>query len=226
MSANKLSLTIPKPCLEKWDTMEVAEQGKFCASCQKTVIDFSSASDAIILSALETNKSICGRLTNNQLNRALIKRIEPNSTRIWIAASLLSIIGLGAPTANAQLQSAPSEQLPNVKAASQDQTNNTFDNTTITGTIQDDMGHPFPGANVKVKGTKTSTTTDANGKFTIQAKRTDKLMISYIGYEEQTVEIKNVLDLQIILKPGDQMLLGEVVVVAKPSFFKRLFRKR
>ena len=107
MSTNKLSLTIPKPCHEKWDTMEVAEQGKFCASCQKTVIDFSSASDAIILSAMETNKSICGRLTTNQLNRALIKRIEPNSTRIWIAASLLSIIGLGTPTANAQQLGTP-----------------------------------------------------------------------------------------------------------------------
>ena len=87
--------------------MEYNETGKYCASCQKTVIDFSSASDAFILSALQTNKSICGRLTTNQLNRALIKPMEPNPTRIWIATSLLSIIGLGTPTANAQQLGTP-----------------------------------------------------------------------------------------------------------------------
>jgi hypothetical protein len=223
---NKTTLSIPQPCQQRWEEMEYNETGKYCANCQKTVIDFSSASDAVIISALQTNKSICGRLSTNQLNRALIKPMEPNPTRIWIVASLLSLIGLGTPTANAQQSPAPIEQLPVLKEASPDQTNDTLGKTNITGTVQDEMEHPFPGAYVQVKGTKIATTTDVDGHFTIKAKKSDELLISFLGYEQKTVEIKNNLNLQIILKPSEQMLLGEVIYVKKASFFKRLFRKR
>ena len=223
---NKTTLSIPQPCQQRWEEMEYNETGKYCANCQKTVIDFSSASDAVILSALQTNKSICGRLSTNQLNRALIKPTEPNPTRIWIAASLLSIIGLGTPTANAQQSPVPIEQFPNIKETSPDQTNKKLDKTNITGTVQDEMGHPFPAAYVQVKGTKIAATTDVNGHFTIQTKKSDELLISFLGYEQKTVEIKNNSNLQIILNPSEQMLLGEVLYIKKPSFFKRLFRKR
>ena len=114
--------------------------------------------------------------------------------------------------------------MPVIKAASPDQLNEKLGKTTITGTIQDVIGYPFPGTYVRVKGTKITTTADVNGNFTIKTKKSDELLIFYLGYEQKTVEIKNSLNLQITLKEDNQMMLGEVIFVKKQSFFKRLFK--
>lgn len=42
-------------------------------------------------------------------------------------------------------------------------------NKVVKGTITDVSGLPIPGANVLVKGTKTGTTTDFDGKFSVNA---------------------------------------------------------
>ena len=71
MPANIL-LQVPEPCHEDWKNMTAIEQGRFCQSCQKTVTDFSLMTDKEILLYL-SNKGIavCGRFTNDQLNRNL-----------------------------------------------------------------------------------------------------------------------------------------------------------
>ena len=40
--------------------------------------------------------------------------------------------------------------------------------TKITGTVVDETNQPLPGASVLVKGTTNGTSTDFNGKFTLQ----------------------------------------------------------
>ena len=66
----KINLTIPSPCQENWDAMTPSEQGKFCGSCQKTVIDFTTMSDRQIAEFFKkTPSSVCGRVYNDQLNR-------------------------------------------------------------------------------------------------------------------------------------------------------------
>ena len=39
---NKYKITIPEPCHENWDEMTPRENGRFCMSCSKTVVDFTS----------------------------------------------------------------------------------------------------------------------------------------------------------------------------------------
>ena len=39
---------------------------------------------------------------------------------------------------------------------------------TITGTVSDEKGAPLPGTTVQVKGTTTGTTTDSNGKYSVE----------------------------------------------------------
>src|ERR1700739_2012465 len=52
----------------------------------------------------------------------------------------------------------------------------------IKGFVRDASGQPLPGVSVTIKGTKTGTQTDANGKFAISANAGDVLEFSFIGY--------------------------------------------
>jgi len=69
--AKKLQLQVPTPCHENWGKMTLAEKGRFCASCQKQVIDFSNKSDREIAAFFKkpSTGSICGRFMEDQLNR-------------------------------------------------------------------------------------------------------------------------------------------------------------
>jgi hypothetical protein len=69
-----VQIQIPQPCHENWHNMTPDEQGRFCGSCQKTVVDFSAMSDKELLDYI-TNVSgytACGRFSNDQLNRTII----------------------------------------------------------------------------------------------------------------------------------------------------------
>ncbi|MFL5807883.1 MAG: hypothetical protein ACJ749_00100, partial [Flavisolibacter sp.] len=69
----KLNLAIPKPCHENWDGMSPSEKGKFCGSCQKTVIDFTSMNDRQLAEFFKKPKTgVCGRFFNDQLHREII----------------------------------------------------------------------------------------------------------------------------------------------------------
>jgi len=60
---------------------------------------------------------------------------------------------------------------------------------TVTGTVVDDANMPVPGANVKVEGSSNGVQTDFDGKFSIQASQGQKLVISYVGMNDQVVTV-------------------------------------
>ena len=45
----KNNYSIPNPCSEDWNTMTPDDNGRFCGSCQKVVIDFTTYSTHEIL---------------------------------------------------------------------------------------------------------------------------------------------------------------------------------
>jgi len=69
----KLQLSIPTPCHEKWDNMTPVQQGKFCGSCQKSVVDFSNMSDRQVAEFFKKPSagSVCGRFMQDQLDRSI-----------------------------------------------------------------------------------------------------------------------------------------------------------
>ena len=85
---------------------------------------------------------------------------------------------------------------------------------TATGTVKDSGGEPLIGASVIEKGTKNGTSTDIDGRFSLNVKQGATLVFSYIGYK--TVEMKASADMNISLSEDTDML-DEVVVIGYGS---------
>jgi hypothetical protein len=68
-------IAIPKPCHEDWDKMSPHETGRFCNSCIKSVVDFTTMKPSEIQQYFIKNqgKSVCGRFKNEQLNTIIIQ---------------------------------------------------------------------------------------------------------------------------------------------------------
>ncbi len=72
---DKYLLHIHEPCSEDWDGMTPNEKGRFCNNCQKTVFDFTTATDNDIIKHIEKMKGnmFCGQFEEGQLNRWMEK---------------------------------------------------------------------------------------------------------------------------------------------------------
>lgn len=82
----------------------------------------------------------------------------------------------------------------------------------ISGVVSDVNG-PLPGANVIVKGTTNGTTTDFDGKFTLNEISSNSILqISFVGYATMEVAVNGKTTINIVLKE-DANSLEEVVVV-------------
>jgi hypothetical protein len=71
MKAKTIRYSIEEPCHEDWGKMKPEAKGRFCESCSKIVVDFSSMSDFSIVSYLERkkNESVCGRFRPDQMDK-------------------------------------------------------------------------------------------------------------------------------------------------------------
>ncbi|MFN0080926.1 MAG: TonB-dependent receptor [Ferruginibacter sp.] len=114
----KYLLHINEPCTENWQSMTTVEQGKFCSSCNKTVFDFTTATDNEIVKHIEAIKGelFCGRFENNQLDRWIersdTKRSNPRLYKFLISFMLLGVVqGANAQTKPAQEQLATQKKL-------------------------------------------------------------------------------------------------------------------
>lgn len=68
-----ITINVPEPCDESWEEMRPHGCGRFCAHCEKTVIDFTQMTDEAVVKVLMNNSgSSCGRFNDEQLNRQLL----------------------------------------------------------------------------------------------------------------------------------------------------------
>jgi TonB-linked SusC/RagA family outer membrane protein len=87
---------------------------------------------------------------------------------------------------------------------------------TVSGTVSDAQG-PLIGATVQVSGTQEGTITDIDGRFTLENVASDAvLLISYLGYQEQSVNVNGRTTLNVVLEP-DVNQLDEIVVIGYQS---------
>ena len=85
---------------------------------------------------------------------------------------------------------------------------------TISGIVSDESGLPLPGASVLIKDTTTGTSTDFDGKYSINAKQGSILIFRFVGYETQEITIGASNKINVTMKE-DAESLGEVIVTAQ-----------
>jgi len=101
------------------------------------------------------------------------------------------------------------------------ETNVTIDKTITGKVLSKDDNTPVPGVTVVVKGTTTGTTTDVDGKYSIDIKtNNDILVFSAVGFLTQEKIVGNASMVDITLST-DQKTLDEVVVVGYGTIKKR-----
>ena len=154
---------------------------------------------------------------NNYSNfRTIMEVIMKNKWLLCILLMLFLPFGLFAQVAppleeqKTEAQEAPEN---NKEVTTNSDTNTDGDaGKTIKGVINDEQGETIIGASVIIKGEDTGTTSDMDGRFTLEAPEGAILVISYIGYHTQEVKVRKRSLLRVVLKEDNQ-LLDEVVVV-------------
>ena len=87
-----------------------------------------------------------------------------------------------------------------------------FAQSTIKGTVNDELGEPVIGASVKVQGTNDGSITDLDGNFTVKADPNATLQITYVGYVTETIKLGGKTNITVVLKE-DNTTLNDVVVI-------------
>ncbi|GHV66845.1 SusC/RagA family TonB-linked outer membrane protein [Bacteroidia bacterium] len=86
-------------------------------------------------------------------------------------------------------------------------------NVSVGGVITDETGAPMPGVAIALQGSTRGVTTDPDGTYKIEVPQDGTLVISFLGYETQTIAVNGQRKIDLQLKPkGD--VLDEVTVVA------------
>jgi len=222
-------VSIPQPCHENWDAMTPQDKGCFCASCAKTVIDFSQMSDAQVLNYLSQAKGrVCGRFAQDQIERPLIPLKKDKKKWWWMAALMPLTLFLSKANGQSKITKKATKieyqkdaTTMGFAAIKISDTSHIVDaNKVITGTVVDENNQPIYGASVVIKGTNTGTATDSSGKFLLSIS-TDKpsltITVSYIGYEtkELSYSAKDIDEINanaqlVYMTP---QTLGEVIVI-------------
>jgi hypothetical protein len=228
---------VPEPCHKNWDKMTNVEKGRFCGSCQKKVIDFTSMSDRELAAFFKKlPDSVCGRFLQDQLNRDIVipkKRIPwaKYFFQITLPAFLISM------KATSQSSRTQGKVFATCKKEIMGDTiiidtvnDNPISNeiSKIRGRIVDERGNGLSGATIVVKGTSEGAASDPLGNFILKMKKDTKpqiLVASCLGHHSKeinfTEEYKNNKDNVMEIKMEEYVTGGLVVVRVGPVSIRK-----
>lgn len=221
-----IQLSIAEPCDKNWANMLPDEQGRFCNSCKKNVIDFTVMDNKeMYATILKSDANICGRFNQAQLDIPLPQEVEKKQYWHKYFFSFLVPAFLFAKQAVAQ------KKIGKVKATT------TVCNTVTMGMVLAETVQKhfkFSGvvmdaaskeiisnASVQIKERTDGVITDSTGNFTLTAKTASPaitVIISAIGFETKEIEMAIpaddfIVSHEIISLHREVKLLGEVVIV-------------
>lgn len=234
----KYLLKIDNPCEQNWSSMTENEQGRFCFHCSKTVIDFTKMNNHEVIEVIEKNAGkLCGRLTHDQLNKAIQINKTANNTQLYKILAGLLFIGTNE---SVLAKENPKLQQEIVFTVINKKTNHFTE--TKSEPLTDSLKNIFHGkvfdsktkeplsfTRIYIKDTKTGTIADQNGEFMFvipDSLLTEKIciVIAPDGYEKTEIFIdKNNIPINkdIFVDHSKQVYLGEVIVIKKKKWWQR-----
>lgn len=182
------TLSVPKPCHERWEQFTPTAQGGFCQACNQNVTDFTRMSDAEVTAFFKAQPAkSCGRFRPDQLRvYAPVTTAGPRFNRHFLKAGFAGLLLLlaGKPGYGKH----PAQQ-PATHFVQPDETtpegSGGAPGKIVKGTVRDEDKQPVRGVSVYLKGATVGTVTDADGNFTFpqELQAGDVLVFAYIGYE-------------------------------------------
>ncbi|MDB5252511.1 MAG: hypothetical protein JWP27_1680 [Flaviaesturariibacter sp.] len=219
--AKKIMLSVPEPCHEGWDQMSPTGKGRFCGSCQKEVIDFSTMSDAQLAAFFKKPAgSVCGRFLENQLNNPInVPRKHLPWLRYFFQVAVPAILFSQRGEAQGKVRGSTDTVVTKVPAhvVLGGLATSVITPGWAVGTILDNAGNPVPFASVQEKGATNGVAADAGGRFTLTLHSTHAILtVTAVGYEQREVAVRKDGDsLTVVLERVVSGMLGEVVVVRR-----------
>lgn len=222
----KVHLTIPEPCHENWNQMTPQDKGRFCGSCQKQVVDFTTMTDQQLIRFFTEKKeegSVCGRFHNDQLQRDII---TPRKTIPWVKYFFQIALPAFLVSAKAQAQGKIKSTVENVRSNEQveligkiaapiEQSQKTY---LLQGRITDSKGNGISFASVFIKELPKGVMTDSAGYYRISVRENQfplVLVISSLGYDsEEFLMAKAKNETRDFKLRDNSALTGELVVTA------------
>ena len=241
-----LKLRIPQPCHEKWADMKPEEKGRFCLSCQKTVVDFSSMTDRQVLEYFSRyTGSACGRFSNDQLNRPIAAGVQkPDKWYKYLVGLFVPAVLI---SSRHETQGVVSKPIADTtKPASKGDTLKftppaedlivgdyfiDFPDIIISGKVINEMGEPLEGATVRVMSSTQMTTTDSGGNFSLIVARVDSvaLHVAYVGMESKEVKVgaRNIEKnpLVVVMDSYQWTATAGIVIYVEPEVEEPVFHK-
>lgn len=218
-----IQISVPQPCTEDWNKMTPLEQGRFCDSCQKCVVDFTAFTDEQLYKyfAEHKGKKVCGRIKKTQLNRQINIPYQPHSTLYkWMMVAGLALVFVALPERNNFAQTPMIQQ--SIHDTSPNQPDKDADSIKISGIVVDNNNDPVVAAIVIVRSAdiEEQVVTDFDGNYSVtMPPGTYELAVRYIGFKESvTKNIKGDFNVRVDVKiqPSDQILSGEIIIIHSP----------
>jgi len=234
----KINILIDKPCSENFKTFKKTDEGGFCNSCKKTVVDFTKMSNQEIFKYFSNEKNkTCGLFLESQLKSYSNPSLSSNRTKSTSFAS--SLFGLSL-VSLLSLTNVYSQEKTNTNTIVKEENSATKkdknsaelnEKFTVSGIVSDKIG-PLPGANIYLKNYNISTQTDIDGKFTFpkQLEVGDILLVTYIGYKEKEIKVTRenqsiIMNYTIKLDNCQIVMMGEVATNKVYQSKRTLFQK-
>jgi hypothetical protein len=196
--AKPVYIRITEPCHQNWAEMTPTQQGAYCKSCKKNVVDFTAKTENEVYQIVtEPGAQLCGRFYAHQLQQPIRKTEVNNGFMNWraIAASLAAMAGISqtvqagdtdvkplvksdtvnvadtklpTPLTNPVIEPPITQIVMGITAATPDLT------LTIKGRVLDaDTKEPIMAATVSLKHGGRNVVTDSLGYFDLGVSATD-----------------------------------------------------
>lgn len=231
---SKLKIAVPEPCLKNWNQMQPSKDGRFCAFCEREVIDFKSWSTAELIDWFgKTDQKVCGHFHQHQLDA--VKK-DKTTSKGWALSSKILLTSCLALLASTKVYA--SSEIYKERKTIQTRMSvfeHRKDSLMINGKVKDSLGQTnLLGVKVSVKGMAQSVLTDDQGgfKLSVQPQQNQQvvLIFSRVGYLTKELMVypgKNE-SLNIMLRideDAEQYVMGAAVITSyKLPLWKRIVR--